>query len=240
MFVIYILDENGDIERKDIAPVYDGTLGDCEAVMSLLTAELCARGARFAKEIILVADGALWIWDRADQLISDVGIDSARVTKVADFYHAAEYLTEIADLVSSLKRKGSPERTRWLKKMKRLLRAGNIERLIEEAEALCVGRRAKAIDRKINYFRKRVERMRYARFRALGIPRGSGAMESAVRRVVCLRLKGASISWTERGAEGALLLRSYAKAGRWEELVHRVIKRPDKKPIDTWELAIAA
>jgi hypothetical protein len=240
MFVIYVLDDNGDIERKDIAPVYDGTLGDCAAIMRLLTAELLARGARLAKEIILVADGAFWIWERADQLTRDVGIDSAKVTKVADFYHAAEHLTEIADLVSSLKRRGSSERERWLKEMRRLLLKGNIERLIEVAEALCVGRKAKAIDKKINYFRVRVERMRYAQFKALGIPRGSGAMESAIRRVVCLRLKGASISWTARGAEGVLLLRSYAKAGRWEELVHRVIKRPDKKPVDTWELVSAA
>ena len=47
---------------------------------------------------------------------------------------------------------------------------------------------------------------------------GSGAIESAIRRVVNLRLKGASIYWLEATAEAMLLLRAYYKAGRWNTL----------------------
>ena len=43
-------------------------------------------------------------------------------------------------------------------------------------------------------------------------------MESAIRRVVNLRLKGASIYWLEETAEAMLLLRSFYKSGRWEML----------------------
>ena len=74
-----------------------------------------------------------------------------------------------------------------------------------------------------NYWERNKDRMRYDAFRAQGIPIGSGAVESSVRRVVNLRRKGASIVWTEDHAEGVLHLRAHAKSGRWHELEHDVL-----------------
>jgi len=67
--------------------------------------------------------------------------------------------------------------------------------------------------------------MRYDEFRRRGIPQGSGAVESAIRRVVNLRLKGPSIFWRGPNAERMLHLRCYLKAGRWAELMLRVMHR---------------
>ena len=50
------------------------------------------------------------------------------------------------------------------------------------------------------------------------LPITRGAIESAIRRVENLRLKGASISCHNRNAEAILFLRSYSKAGRWNHL----------------------
>ncbi len=57
----------------------------------------------------------------------------------------------------------------------------------------------------------------YARFRRRGVPLGSGAIESAIRRVINLRLKGNSISWYEANAEGMLLLRCLVLSNRWDD-----------------------
>ncbi len=57
-----------------------------------------------------------------------------------------------------------------------------------------------------------------ARWIRKGLPIGSGAMESAIRRVVNLKLKGASIYWLQENAEAMFMLRSYFKAGRWNML----------------------
>ena len=65
--------------------------------------------------------------------------------------------------------------------------------------------------------------MDYARIAASKLPIGSGAIESAIRRVVNLRLKGASIYWHKRSAEAVLLLRSYYKAGRWNHLERQAL-----------------
>jgi hypothetical protein len=57
---------------------------------------------------------------------------------------------------------------------------------------------------------------------------GSGAMESTVRRVVNLRMKGPGIFWRDPSAEAILHLRAYLKARRWREIMSRVMHRaPD-------------
>ncbi len=63
--------------------------------------------------------------------------------------------------------------------------------------------------------------MQYDLIAANGLPIGSGAMESAIRRVVNLRLKGASIYWLQDTAEAMLLLRSFYKSGRWDMLKNK-------------------
>ncbi len=60
--------------------------------------------------------------------------------------------------------------------------------------------------------------MNYAEARRRKLPIGSGVIESTVRRVVNLRLKGASVYWKERSAEDMLLLRCLYKANRWQNI----------------------
>jgi hypothetical protein len=59
--------------------------------------------------------------------------------------------------------------------------------------------------------------MKYRQFRKQGVALGSGAIESAVRRVVNLRLKGNGMLWEVDNAEAMLVLRSAVLTGRWEE-----------------------
>jgi hypothetical protein len=85
---------------------------------------------------------------------------------------------------------------------------------------LCRGRHSKDIRKHRDDLIKNQSRMAYAQLTAMKLPIGSGAIESTVRRVVNLRLKGASLFWCRASAEAILLLRSYYKAGRWNQLKH--------------------
>jgi hypothetical protein len=78
-----------------------------------------------------------------------------------------------------------------------------------------VGAEAKKLTREKNYFVRNRLRMKYDTISSMGLPIESGAMESAIRRVVNLRLKGAFIYWLEETEEAMLLLRSFYKSGRW-------------------------
>ena len=62
---------------------------------------------------------------------------------------------------------------------------------------------------------KNRHRFAYTTMVGLGLPRGSGAVESAIRRVINLRIKGASIYWLPESVDAILLLRSFYKSGRW-------------------------
>ena len=67
-------------------------------------------------------------------------------------------------------------------------------------------------------FAKNKAKMNYHRLAALKLPCGSGAVESAIRRVINMRLKGPGIFWHEETANEMLMLRCYYKANRWEML----------------------
>ncbi len=236
VLAIYAIDTRG---RKiaDIPMLYDGTLGDADAAFEILATELALRGAAKAKELILVGDGALWIWHRAEELARTLGLDPSRIVQVADFYHAVEHLTAITEWCAGW---SEAKRTRWVRTMRRKLKAGHVDEVIAAARALCRGRHAKKIRTEVEYFDERRDRMRYAAFRRRGIPLGSGAVESAIRRVVNLRLKGPSIFWRGRNAERMLHLRAYLKAGRWHEIMQRVLYRtPSGRPHVQVQRAVA-
>jgi len=221
LVAVYVIDDKGR-KVRELPMLYDGTLGDADATFEILAAELKLRGAADAKEIILTADGARWIWNRADDLAKALGLDPKRIVKVADFYHAVEHLTKVAELCASwtdLRRK------RWIRRMRRHLKAGHVDAVLQAIRSLCRGRNAAKIRTELDYFEDRRDLMRYGAFRRRGIPLGSGAVESAIRRVVNLRLKGPSIFWQGPNAERMLHMRAYFKAGRWGELMRRVIYR---------------
>ena len=75
------------------------------------------------------------------------------------------------------------------------------------------------------HFEYHAERMRYPYFRQQGLPIGSGHVESAIRRVINLRLKAPGTFWKEENAEYFLFLRSQLIAGRWSIFFHNVTRR---------------
>ena len=115
LVVAYAIDARGQRDRT-LPVLYDGTLGDADAAFEILVAELKLRGASRAREIILTADGARWIWNRADDLARALGLPPERIVKVADFYHAVENLAAVAELRA---RWTEDDRKRWVRRMRR-------------------------------------------------------------------------------------------------------------------------
>jgi hypothetical protein len=167
--------------------------------------------------VLFIADGAPWIWKRVPLLVQALGLTAERVHALLDFYHAVQRLGQVAALRKDW---GAKARTRWRTQQRHLLLQGEVEQVIAAVRVICRGRNSKAIRTHRNYFIKNQSRMVYAKLMAMKLPIGSGAIESTVRRVVNLRLKGPSIFWCRASAEAILLLRSYYKAGRWNLLKH--------------------
>lgn len=222
VLTIYVLGEDGRRDRA-VPSVIDGTLGDADAVFDLLRYHLRRLGAHRALDLTLVGDGAPWIWNRTDALRSALGLPRERFHEVVDYFHVVERLGEIAR--RSLDGDDDAHRA-WLGILKRFLKAGNIEEIERVVATASYDER----DMDLDYLATNRHRMRYARLRQRGLPLGSGAVESAVRRVVNLRMKGASVFWTEEHAEGILHLRAHAKSGRWRELERAVLSTTGWRP----------
>jgi hypothetical protein len=216
VLIIYVVDAEGKREAS-FAPVIDATLKGPEAVFALLRTYLQRLSITQADQVLFVADGAPWIWKRVPLLVQALGLAAKQVHELLDFYHAGQHLAQVAALRNDWSAKA---RSRWRTQQRRLLLRGQVEQVIATVRAICRGRNSKAIRTQRDYFIKNQSRMAYAKLLALKLPIGSGAIESTVRRVVNLRLKGPSMFWCRASAEAILLLRSYYKAGRWNLLKH--------------------
>ena len=219
---VYVLDEEGRRDRR--ARVFlDGTMGEADATLALMVGHLRLLGAHLADQVVLAADGAEWIWERAKRLRQAIGVEPARWVEVLDWYHAVEHLHAVAAIPKNW---SEAERRAWLKRAERHLHQGRVDKVLDDIETLRVGRRGTEIAKSARYFRNNAERMRYADFRAAAVPSGSGGVESAVRRVVNVRMKGNSRFWLPERAEGMLHLHAHLKAGRWDDLVRQTITQP--------------
>jgi hypothetical protein len=214
VLIVYVVDAEGKQEAR-FAPFIDATLKGPDAVFALLRTYLQRLEITLADHVLFIADGAPWIWKRVPLLVHALGLAAAQVHELLDFYHAVQHLGQVAALRKDWSAKA---RTRWCTHQRRLLMRGEVEQVITAVRELCRGHNSKAIRKHREYFIKNQYRMAYAQLMALKLPIGSGAIESAVRRVVNLRLKGPSLFWCRASAEAILLLRSYYKAGRWNML----------------------
>ena len=211
LFIIYVVDENGR-HCKSFAPFIDGTMNGPDSLFAMLAGYLEKLDIMEADKIVFVSDGAKWIWKRLPNLITSLNLDKNKVHLLIDFYHAVEHLNRVASLCKGW---SSRQRKQWLNKNTKLLKNGDVETVIENVSVLCRGRNSRSIRTQLNYFTNHQEHMKYSLVSSLGLPIGSGAIESAIRRVVNLRLKGCSLFWSKQSAESMLFLRAFSKSGRW-------------------------
>jgi hypothetical protein len=215
LLIIVELDKRGRMVPRSKA-VLDGTFEGPDELMELLAMYLHLFGAASAKGVSLGADGASWVWERWDWVIRRVGLKANRVTKTLDWCHAVHHISLALEHVVE----DNDERRRSFKKLRKWLKQGDwwevVRELSQLAQELPGGH---AVWTELSYLERHGEEghLDYARFRRRGVPWGSGAIESAIRRVINLRLKGNSISWYEENAEGMLRLRCLVLSNRWDD-----------------------
>jgi hypothetical protein len=233
LLILFETDEKGRM-AKGCRPIIDGTLRGPDALIELLAFHLHRLGAAAAKVVTFTADGAPWIWARLDWVRARVGLEPARVVEVLDWCHAVHHLS-LALQASGL---SEGERSERYARLRRSLKKGRSEDVIEELEGLAAGQpEGAAVWREIGYLIRHSEagRLRYDCFRCRGVPLGSGAIESTIRRVLNLRLKGTSLFWEESNAEAVIQLRAAVLSGRWEERLEQTREAMAKDRRTDWD-----
>jgi hypothetical protein len=159
--------------------------------------------------------------DGADYLQGLLDFHRADTVRILDFPHAAEHLAEAGKAVLG---EGSAAFGAWFSQQCHLMKHSNGSEIIAEVEHLRQQAlssndpaKLKTVEGTLAYFTERREMLRYAHFRELGYPIGSGATESANKVVVEARLKGAGMHWTEEHLNPMLALRNLSCNDRWEK-----------------------
>ena len=202
------LDDKGQPLRDPESSSYLAAIETAERFGPLLYAESARRGVERAQQVIVIGDGAHWIWNVADEHFP-------RATQIVDLYHAREHVAAFANLLFA---PNDPDRKPWLAARLQELDRGEVELLTERLAALLQpGPESDAIRSLISYFDTNRERMRYAYFRQAGLFVGSGTVEAGCKTIVAQRLKRSGMRWTVRGAESIMSLRCCEQSGRWEE-----------------------
>jgi len=173
-------------------------------------------GAAKAASVTFVSDGGIWIWDRIAAIVRLANLAPLPRYEVLDCYHAAHHIS------LALAALGLSDKVRMplYHEHRTLLRNGQWRRVVEELTELATDEPEDSkVWTEINYLRKHGEagRLKYPTFKSLGLPLGSGAIESHIRRVINMRMKGNSIYWREEGGESMLQVRAQVLTDRWDE-----------------------
>jgi len=218
LFVIHILDKDGSIITTEL-PIYDAVINDANLCFDLLADYLRKLNIETAAEILFIADGADWIWNRAKSVLLNLGVSEHKISEAVDFYHAVEHISEI---ISKLRKIDDHKKNVFFKELKNLLWDGKLDQFISTVTDLAKGR--KLILDKLKYFHKNVNRMTYNQLRQRNLPCGSGIVESAIRRVINLRFKSPSTFWKPENVEKLIFLRAIFLAGRWNIMINNLAK----------------
>jgi hypothetical protein len=166
VFTQTTVDHEGWPIRDSASTTYVGAIETAEEFGFRIYSEAWRRGWEWAKLKVVIGDGALWIWNLANQHFPGA-------IQIVDLYHARQHLWEIAALLhpNDLVAKKS-----WVVPMKELLDGGEIELLVAHLRATASEHAdshpglTEEILKEAEYFATDASRMNYPRFRSMGLP----------------------------------------------------------------------
>ena len=209
VFTQTAVDEQGHPRRDEAATTYVGAIETAPEFGWRIYGEAERRGLRRAAQVIIIGDGAPWVWGLAAEHFPGA-------IEIVDLYHARAHLTDLSKLVYGV---GSAKAKEWSTARLAQLDEGEVESLLVSLRRLrpTAAQTQEAVRQAIGYFNGNRERMRYAKFRHQGLFVGSGVIEAGCKTIVGHRLKQSGMRWSLRGANAIIALRCAQLSGRWEE-----------------------
>jgi len=213
LLTISQFDEDGK-KIKSVSPILDGSCGSLDDFFELLKEYLLSINLDEASEIIFCADGGNGIWPRIDKLISKLGLSSAK--RILDYTHAKQNIGIVKKIISDALKLSDKESRKLSTQVRELLWNGNINGIADLVRGKLTRKikAPKAALKKLNEYFGDHSRFQYKTFRDNGLPTGSGTVESAIRRVINLRIKGTGLFWKREHAENIIFLRSLVLTGK--------------------------
>lgn len=211
-------EETGLPVRDPNSTTYTGSFEIAEEFGGRLRKEALRRGMGRAMKIVVLGDGAAWIWE-----LARVNFPSTiMVLWIVDLYHALERLHKLCQGLYA----GQSSAAAQMEKMwTNLLKNDQVSEIIAAARDRLqeLGlQRDDSLEKQIAYFENQQSRMLYKTYRDQCLFYGSGVIEAGCKAVIGQRLKESGMFWTLSGATHVLTLRCALKSHRWDECWNRI------------------
>ena len=186
------------VHRRLVAVL--GSIEDFKSRMRLVAGK---EGVLNAPMVVWVSDGGRGFWRLFQEVFSD------RAQGILDFYHAAQNLWKGAKGWLDGRTKKAHQ---WFDEARHHLRSGEVGKVISDfkkglAQEHLPDSVRKTLENVIAYLEGHKDHLNYKRYKELGLPIGSGMVESACKWLIQQRFKGVGMRWSEDGFNHLLHLR---------------------------------
>ena len=193
------------IRAKNIR--YFADIAPAKEFGNLFWATAVQHNAHLAQELIILGDGAEWIWNLVDQSFP-------YAIQILDWFHAVEHLTLVAQTVFEEEQ----EEKEWINQAKTFLWESDLSAFFTHIEQLQSDCSADVIRKTLNYFETHRERINYKHFRNQGYQIGSGTVESAAKQIGVMRMKVPGATWNFDNARKVAKARAAYLSDKWHSL----------------------
>ena len=179
---------------------YIATLDKVDVFGPLLGTLAHQHGHHTAKEVVVIGDGAPWIWQIAAKQFTGA-------VQIVDFFHASEHLAKVAEARFG---KDTQEGHDWRNARQEELKSDQMGKVLADLQAWkpTSGGMKQLRQSTYLYFYNNAHRMRYKTFLEAGYHIGSGVVEATCKHVVAQRLDQAGMHWRQESAEAIVTLRA--------------------------------
>lgn len=189
-------------------------LGDIDALSPRLWLEALQQGVLSARLVAWLSDGGRGFWRLYRERFTTLAIG------ILDFYHAAQNLWKGA--AAWLDGRTTRAHT-WFTTTRHQLRHGQTDVVFAELTATLAldglpDSARETLTKLYAYLDKHRDHIDYEKFKALGLPLGSGLVESACKWLIQQRFKGVGMRWSDEGFNHLLHLRLDWVNGRFDDL----------------------
>jgi tetratricopeptide (TPR) repeat protein len=200
----------GDGSYTIVKKEYVCYFGSIEEFKKLVFAAAARAGYGKIKEIVVLGDGATWIWNMCKELFPDA-------VQILDFYHMSENIHNYAKFIYPEDEVG---RKIWVNKVLNNLNSGKIEEAIELVKEKTKDKIPDGVVNLYTYITNNMERINYKFYKDNDYYIGSGAIESANKMVIQQRMKQSGMRWSVNGGQYIATLRTKHESNRWDEVTN--------------------
>ena len=197
---LFLMERDGEGRYRRLPGTAVHIVSFCDPVSfsAALEEARCRLGVRPGTALVVVSDGAEWIWN----IVSD---RFREATGIVDFWHAADHLHKLCAFVE---RKGDAAEALF-KEWRHKLKVYGVDCVIRHFATLDLKKtKMRGVRKRLRYFRGHRDRMQYRRFRREGWPIGSGAIEGACKSLIKQRTDLSGQRWSPNGALDILWVRT--------------------------------